>query len=100
MADITVTALKERLDKGEKIIIIDVREQYEYEEFNINGQLIPLGTLPQMLEDLADHKEEEIVVHCRSGRRSEGAKQMMQLAGFKNVRNLLGGMVEWQATFS
>lgn len=98
MNDISVSELKQRLQNGEKLVIIDVREPWEYDEFNIGAINIPLGNLPQSLEDLAEHQSEEIIVHCRSGKRSGVAKELMQQAGFTQVRNLLGGMLEWQAT--
>lgn len=97
--DITVKELKEKLDKGEDFVLIDVREPYEHEEFNVGGELIPLGSIPTSLEDLEAHKEDEIVVYCRSGRRSATARELMQQAGFKNVRNLEGGMLAWVETF-
>ncbi|OJJ22406.1 NADH oxidase [marine bacterium AO1-C] len=91
--DIEVTELKERLDKGEKLNIIDVREEWENEEANIAGStLIPLGDLPTRLEELEGLKGEEVIVHCKSGGRSGRAKQFMATQGFTNVRNLLGGM--------
>jgi rhodanese-related sulfurtransferase len=97
--DISVVELKKRLDSGEKINLIDVREQFEYEEFNLGGKLIPLGTLPSHLEDLEDLKDEEIIVHCRSGARSGTAKMFLTQSGFTNVRNLLGGILDWQSHF-
>lgn len=96
MQDITIEELKERMDKGEKLNIIDVREQHEFDEFNIGAQLIPLGTLPSHLNELESLKEEEIILHCRSGNRSGQAKMYMEDMGFANVRNLLGGMLAWQ----
>ncbi|MCE2876241.1 MAG: rhodanese-like domain-containing protein [Bacteroidota bacterium] len=97
--DISVVELKKRLDAGETINLIDVREQYEYDEFNLGGDLIPLGTLPGKLEDLEDLKNEEVIVHCRSGARSGTAKMFLTQSGFTNVRNLLGGVLDWQAQF-
>jgi rhodanese-related sulfurtransferase len=99
MNDITVDELKERMDKGEKLIIIDVREPHEYEEYNIGAQLIPLATLPSKLYELEPYKNEEIIVHCRSGARSGNAKMFMMDSGFTNVRNLLGGMLAWKDRF-
>ncbi len=99
MEDITVQELKKRLDSGEKIHIIDVREPDEYAAYNIGAQLIPLGDLPGKLDDLDDWREEEIVLHCRSGARSAAAKGFMEKNGFTKVRNLLGGMIEWQSNF-
>lgn len=97
MEDITTDELKQRLANGEKPFVIDVREPHEYQEFNIGALNIPLGSLPQRLEELEDHKNDEIIVHCRSGARSANAKAFMQQQGFSNVRNLLGGMLAWQA---
>lgn len=97
MTDITVQELNERIKKGEKLNIIDVREPGEYQAFNIGAQLIPLGTLPTRLKDLDPLKHEEIIVHCRSGARSNNAKLFLMSEGFENVRNLLGGMMAWQA---
>ena len=99
MTDITCQELKERMDKGEKLTIIDVREPHEYEEYNIGAQLIPLGELPFKLDELAHLKNEEVIVHCRSGARSRNAKLFMMESEFTNVRNLIGGMVEWRANF-
>lgn len=91
--DIEVAELKERLDKGEKLNIIDVREEWEHDEANIAGSsLIPLGDLPGRLSEIESLKAEEIIVHCKSGGRSGRAKQYLATQGFTNVRNLLGGM--------
>ncbi len=97
MTEITVQELKQRLDAGEKIHIIDVREPWENEEFNINGRLIPLGDLQGTIDDLDDIQNEEIIVHCRSGQRSAAAVDYMTKQGFTNVKNLAGGMLAWQA---
>lgn len=97
--DITVDELKTRLDRGEKLNLIDVREPYEYEEFNMGGQLIPLGNIAQAVPDLENLKNQEVIVHCRSGARSASAKAYLQSLGFSNVRNLLGGAMEYQMRF-
>jgi rhodanese-related sulfurtransferase len=98
--DINVQELKKRLDEGDKsFLLIDVREAYEYADFNIGADLIPLGSISQRLEDLAEHKDDEIVVHCRSGARSGQAKMIMMANGFKNVRNLEGGVLAWIDAF-
>lgn len=97
--DITVQELKQKLDKGEEFVFIDVREKYEYEEFNLGAKLIPLGDFQMAIDDLTDHQNEEIVVHCRSGARSGMAQQLLQQAGFTNVRNLTGGVMAWQDAF-
>ena len=97
MQTITVQELKNRQDKGENLIIIDVREPYEYEEFNINGRLIPLGNLQAALPDLEDLIDEEIIIHCKSGARSSAATDFLSKQGFHHVKNLTGGILAWQA---
>jgi rhodanese-related sulfurtransferase len=75
-----------------------VRETWEVEESRIPGsQNIPLGTLPEKLDDLEELKNEEVIVHCKSGGRSASAKAFLTQQGFTNVRNLLGGMNAYQA---
>jgi rhodanese-related sulfurtransferase len=95
--DITAAELKERLANGEKPFILDVREDWEYQEQNIGGLNIPLGTLPDKLDELEDHKNDEVIVHCRSGARSASAKAFLQQQGFTNVRNLTGGIMAYNA---
>lgn len=99
MSEITVKELKERLDKKEDIVLIDVREPYEHEEYNIGGRLIPLGELSGKLYELEEFKNNEVVVYCRSGNRSGMAQHLMQNFGFENVHNLVGGMEEWKNEF-
>ncbi len=96
MNDISAQELKERLSKGEKINIIDVREPYEFEEYNIGAVLVPLGDLQSRIDDFDDWMEEEVVVHCRSGARSAAAKSFMAQNGFTKVRSLLGGILAYQ----
>lgn len=100
MSDITVEELKARMDSGENLHILDVREPQEYEVYNIGATLIPLGTLPDKVEELESLKDEEIIVHCRSGNRSAQAKMYLEDMGFTNVRNLHGGMLAWIDRFS
>ena len=95
--DITIDELKERMDKGEALHLFDVREEYEFYEFNICAILIPLGELPDRLDEMVHLKNEEILIHCRSGARSGRAKDYLTAEGYTNVRNVLGGMVAWQA---
>ena len=95
--DITIEELKERLDKGEALNLIDVREEYEFDEFNIGAKLIPLGELPDRLDEIEALKDQEILIHCRSGARSGRAKEYLESEGFSNVRNVIGGMLAWQA---
>ncbi len=97
--DIDVTELKSKLDAGEDFLLIDVREPHEHQEFNVGGQLIPLGNIPASVEELYPHKDKEIVLYCRSGNRSGQAKMFLQQFGFTNLRNLEGGMLSWQETF-
>jgi rhodanese-related sulfurtransferase len=95
--DITIEELKERMDKGENLNLIDVREAYEFDEFNIGATLIPLGELPDRLEEIEAWKDQEILIHCRSGARSGRAKEYLTSEGYTNVRNVLGGMLAWQS---
>ncbi len=97
MTQISAQELKNRLDAGEKLNIIDVREPAEYAEANMGGKLIPLGKIMGLqLEDLEGLEDEEIIVHCKSGRRSMQAGVMLEQAGFKNIVNLTGGILDWQ----
>lgn len=94
--DITVKELKERLDNGEELNFFDVREEHEYEADNLGAVLIPLGELPDHLDDLEELKDEEIIIHCRSGARSGKAQQFLEQNGFTNVRNVLGGILAYR----
>jgi rhodanese-related sulfurtransferase len=97
MEDISIDELKARMDQGEALHIVDVREEHEFDEFNIGAQLIPLGELADRLDEIEDLKETELIVHCRSGARSGRAKEYLESEGFNKVRNLIGGMLAWQA---
>lgn len=97
--DITVDELKEKMEKGDEFVFIDVREEHEYEEFNLGATLIPLGDVMHAVDDLEENKDDEIVVHCRSGARSGMAQQILEQHGFSNVRNLEGGVLAWQEKF-
>ncbi len=97
MEDITVEELKERLDKNEKFAFVDVREEWEFEEDNLGATNIPLGQLPHQLSEIDAYKNQELVVHCRSGARSGNAKRFLETKGFKKVRNLLGGLLAYRA---
>lgn len=100
MTTITVEEVKLRIDTGEKINILDVREPSENTEFNIGGSLVPLGKIQSMqLDEIEDWKNEEIIVYCRSGNRSGQACLILEMAGFTNVKNLKGGMLEWRDKF-
>lgn len=97
METIKVTELKNRMDAGENIHLLDVRELAEHTEFNIGGTLLPLGNVQMMLlDDIESWKGEEVICYCRSGKRSMNACMMLETFGFSNVKNLEGGMLEWQ----
>ncbi|RMG69603.1 MAG: rhodanese-like domain-containing protein [Bacteroidetes bacterium] len=97
MQDITVKELKERLDAGNPPVMIDVREQFEWDRQHLPGvKKISLGTLPQSLPDLAALKDQEVVLICRSGGRSGRATAFLRQQGFSQARNLIGGMLAWK----
>jgi len=101
MKTITVEEVKERMDAGEKLHLLDVREPYENEEFNIGGPLVPLGKIQSMdVEDIEDWKNDEVIIYCRSGNRSGQACLILEGAGFTNVKNLTGGMLQWRDKFN
>lgn len=101
MQNITAEEVKERLDKGEKLNLVDVREPHEHAEFNIGGVLFPLGKIQAMMVDeLEELKDEEVIVYCRSGNRSGQAAMILDTMGFSNTKNLTGGMLKWQEKFS
>jgi sulfur-carrier protein adenylyltransferase/sulfurtransferase len=91
--EMTVEELKRRLDAGDDLFVLDVREPHEYQICNIGGHLIPLGDLPNRVNELDSSRE--IVAHCRSGVRSAKAVNFLQQAGFKKVHNLAGGILAW-----
>ncbi|KQS31428.1 rhodanese-like domain-containing protein [Dyadobacter sp. Leaf189] len=94
--DITVEELKKRLDDGEDLHFYDVREEHEYEEDNLGAKLIPLGELPDHLDELEPLKNEEIIIHCRSGARSGKAAKFLESQGYTNVRNVTGGILAYR----
>jgi rhodanese-related sulfurtransferase len=97
MRTITVQELKSRMDAGEQLHIVDVREPAEYAEFNINGILVPLGKIANMqTEELEELRGEELILHCKAGMRSMQACMILEQMGFTNVVNLEGGMMAWQ----
>ena len=100
MQNITVAELKSRIDAGEKLNLVDVREPHEHADFNIGGLLLPLGNVRMMqIDDIDELKGEEVIVYCRSGNRSVQACMVLEQYGFSNLKNLQGGMLEWEATF-
>jgi sulfur-carrier protein adenylyltransferase/sulfurtransferase len=91
---VTVEELKARIDAGDKPFVVDVREPHEYEIVNMSAPLIPLGSLPQRLNELPA-KDAEIIVHCKTGGRSQKASLALKEAGYTNVSNLAGGITAW-----
>jgi adenylyltransferase/sulfurtransferase len=90
---ITVLELKQRLDAGEDLMILDVREPYEYQIANIGGTLIPQNEVPQRLAEI--DRNRKIVVQCRSGARSQRIAEFLAGQGYPNVKNLAGGILAW-----
>lgn len=100
MRQITVDELKSRMDSGEKLNVIDVREDIERADFNIGGTHFRLRRIQDMaIEELEDLKEEEVIVYCRSGNRSQMACLMLEHLGFKNTVNVTGGVLDWIEKF-
>jgi rhodanese-related sulfurtransferase len=100
MKEITVEELKQRIDNGEELHIIDVREPDEYTEYNIGAKLIPLGHIMSMqLDDIDELRDEELIIHCRSGKRSMQACMVLEQVGFTNVVNVTGGALAWQEKY-
>jgi rhodanese-related sulfurtransferase len=90
---LSVEELKERLARGEEIVILDVREKDEFEYANIGGKWIPLGELPMRLSEL--DREREICVLCHHGVRSARATEFLRRSGFAKVLNISGGIDAW-----
>lgn len=96
MQNISVEEAKKRLAGNEALHLVDVRELHEREAFNIGGIHCPIGKIQTMeIEALEDWKEEEVICYCRSGHRSMMAVMVLETLGFKNVKNLTGGMLAW-----
>ncbi|RED96167.1 rhodanese-like domain-containing protein [Marinoscillum furvescens] len=98
MNDITPEELKQRLLQNEPLTLLDVREPWEHEEFNIGASLYPLYNLPDRLEELTPLQEQEVIVHCQSGKRSGQAKKFLRKNGFKKVRSLIGGLASFHTS--
>lgn len=100
MENITAEELKKRLDAGEELHIVDVREPHEREEFNIGGIHLPLGDIRAMqVDELEEFKDKELIVYCKSGNRSGQACMLLDSMGFTNTKNLEGGMMNWRTKF-
>lgn len=94
MKEITVKELKKLMDDGADFQLIDVRERNEFDFANLGGELIPLGSVPENAEKFS--KDKQVVVHCRSGKRSGDAiNYLEQKHGFDNLYNLVGGILAW-----
>jgi molybdopterin/thiamine biosynthesis adenylyltransferase/rhodanese-related sulfurtransferase len=91
--EMTPRELKQRLDRGDDLFVLDVREPHEYQICNLNGYLLPLGDLPKRVHELDSSRE--IVAHCRSGKRSADAAEFLRKAGFRKIWNLKGGILAW-----
>ena len=93
-AVIDALELKQKIDRGDKFVLLDVREVHEYQIAKIPGSvLIPLGDLPKRLNEL--DKNADIVCQCKSGGRSQKAMDLLKQSGFQHVRNLTGGITAW-----
>jgi rhodanese-related sulfurtransferase len=98
MNSITAIALKQKIDSAEDFQLIDVRELYEHEEFNIRGELIPLNEITQHIDSIATNKP--VIIYCRKGIRSQIAIQRLQEKfPFTNLINLIGGTEAWKKEF-
>lgn len=97
MQPISVEELKARIDAGEALNLLDVREPGEHAEFNIGGTLLPLGKIMTMqFDEIEPWKDQEVICYCRSGNRSGQGCLILETAGFSNIKNLTGGMMAWQ----
>ena len=96
MTDIDAKEVFARLQNGEHLNLLDVRGEMEYHTFNIGGKNIPLPYLQENIDDLDWNKDDEIIVICKVGLRSATAKSILDLKGYKNIRNLTGGLIAWQ----
>ncbi|MDP3921664.1 MAG: molybdopterin-synthase adenylyltransferase MoeB [Candidatus Omnitrophota bacterium] len=96
VVDISVEALKQKLDSKDDFFFLDVRESFEYEIAKIEGtKLIPLGEIEQRLQELEPFKDKEIVAHCHHGGRSRRALEILEAKGFRKLKNVAGGIDEW-----
>jgi len=90
---ITVKELKRRIDAGEDVQLIDVREPYEYQIAQIGGKLIPQNDVPQRLAEI--DRDREVVVHCKSGGRSQRIAEFLMQSEYPRVVNVAGGILAW-----
>jgi rhodanese-related sulfurtransferase len=100
MQIITAEELKARMDAGEQLHLVDVREPDEHAVFNIGGILLPVGRVQNMqVDEIEELKEKEVICYCRSGKRSAQACLVLDTLGFTDTRNLEGGMLGWQEKY-
>jgi len=97
MKEVSVEELKEKLDSKEDFQLIDVRETFEYETSNLEGENIPLGGL--LIEADKISSDKPVIIMCRSGKRSAAAVMQLEHRGFTNLYNLKGGILAWQEQF-
>jgi rhodanese-related sulfurtransferase len=97
MKEVTVQELKQKMDNNEDFQLIDVRETFEYETSNLNGENIPLGGILIEADKIATDKP--VIIQCRSGKRSAAAVMQLEQLGFTNLYNLKGGILAWQEAF-
>ena len=90
MKQISAEELRQNLQQNDQLFLVDVREDYEHENFNIGGTLIPLGEIINRMEDIP--KDKPVIVYCRKGVRSQIAIQRLEQKGFTNLINLQGGL--------
>lgn len=99
MKEITVQDFKAKLDNGDNnVLLLDVREPFEQYQSSIdyeNATLIPLGELPERMDEIESYKDKEVVCMCRSGGRSSKACELLEKEGFSDIKNLKGGINEW-----
>jgi len=98
MKEITVQELKSKIENGESVFIVDVREVFEKYQSDIEYEqktLIPMGELQQRVDELEEYKDREVVCLCRSGSRSARACSFLENRGFSKVKNLKGGINQW-----
>jgi rhodanese-related sulfurtransferase len=100
MKTMNVKEVQSRIEAGDNLNLLDVREPMEHDDFNIGGILLPLGDIRVGDTTSIDHlKDQEIIIYCRSGNRSGQACMVLESLGFTNVINVSGGMLAWQDTF-
>ena len=97
MKNISVTELKQLMDEGVDFQLIDVREEYEFEEFNMNGTLMPMSEIINRIDEI--RRDVKVIVHCRSGARSAAVVNALEnstdFQPFNNLYNLEGGIMKW-----